>query len=524
MKKAALYARVSTPNQEEEGTSLDSQVEAMVAFIEQNEYEAPQDLIFREVWSGTTLERPALEEVRQLARTRNFDALIAYATDRLARNPIHLAIIAEECEKHHIELLFVTEPLDSSPEGQLLRYVRGYAAQIEAEKIRERTIRGKRSRAREGKLPTGGGGLYGYEYDPETGTRAVNREQADVVRMIFQWCVEEQLPLGSICLRLMDMGIPAPKGGPKWSTSTVSRLLRKIDYAGKTYAFRMRSVEPKSHVKQAFERGPQKKTHREARPREEWIELPGATPAIISEELFHAAQRQLKKNADNSSRNRKRQYLLAGHVRCGKCGSRMYSVPRNPDHRYYRCRRRSRIYAPDHPCDARLVNADKIEILVWREVKRALLDPRVITTELEARAGRNGLRSTQEELETVVDRLARLRREEQRVLKLYRYGEYDKALLDAELADIAKERAAWEEEKARLDNRLESQRITEAQKEQIERFCYWASQNIENLTYEDKRLVLDALELMVTVRDGEVSISGVIPRVSEEVSIALQRW
>lgn len=299
----------------------------------------------------------------------NVDALIAYATDRLARNPIHLAIIAEECERRHLELLFVTEPLDSSPEGQLLRYVRGFAAQIEAEKIKERTTRGKRSRAGEGKLPTGGGGLYGYDYDPETGTRTINREEANVVRMIFEWCVEEQMALGSICLRLMDMGIPAPKGGRKWSTSTVSRLLRRIDYAGKTYAFRMRSVEPNNHVKHAFERGPQRKTRREARPREQWIELPGATPAIISEQLFHAAQRQLEKNAANSPRNRKRQYLLAGHIRCGKCGSRMYSVPRNPDYRYYHCRRRSRIYAPDHPCDAPLVNADNIETCLGRGQK-----------------------------------------------------------------------------------------------------------------------------------------------------------
>lgn len=107
--------------------------------------------------------------------------------------------------------------------------------------------------------------------------------------------------------------------------------------------------------------------------------------------------------------------------------------------------------------------------------------------------------------------------------KLYRYREYDKALLDTELANIAKERTAWEEQKARPDKRLESQRITEAQREQIQKFCYWASQNIENLTYEDKRLLLDALELMVTTRDGEVSISGVIPRVSEEASVALQR-
>jgi site-specific DNA recombinase len=62
--------------------------------------------------------------------------------------------------------------LDNSPEGQLIGFVNGYAAQIEREKIRERTVRGKLARAAQGKLPEGTGkGAYGYRYESETGRR-----------------------------------------------------------------------------------------------------------------------------------------------------------------------------------------------------------------------------------------------------------------------------------------------------------------------------------------------------------------
>ena len=65
---------------------------------------------------------------------------------------------AEECQKVGAELLFVTEPLDTSPEGQLIAYVKGYAAQLEREKIKDRAIRGQRARAEQGRLPHGDGG------------------------------------------------------------------------------------------------------------------------------------------------------------------------------------------------------------------------------------------------------------------------------------------------------------------------------------------------------------------------------
>ena len=51
------------------------------------------------------------------------DALVAYAVDRLGRDPIHVGIIGQECDRWGCALIFVSEPLDTSNEGQLIAYV-----------------------------------------------------------------------------------------------------------------------------------------------------------------------------------------------------------------------------------------------------------------------------------------------------------------------------------------------------------------------------------------------------------------
>src|SRR5215510_2394141 len=88
--------------------------------------------------------------------------LVAYAIDRLSRDPVHLGVILSEAEHHGAVVEFVSEQLDHSPEGQLIRFVRGYAALVEAEKIRERSVRGKRARLQDGKIHNFGTELYGY--------------------------------------------------------------------------------------------------------------------------------------------------------------------------------------------------------------------------------------------------------------------------------------------------------------------------------------------------------------------------
>jgi site-specific DNA recombinase len=177
--KVAIYCRVSTDNQEREGTSLKSQFEACREYCLKSGYEIVNQ--FNETYSGLTLERPRLNELRDLIRSQEVDRVVIYCLDRLSRNPTHGVILIEELEKYGVKLEAVTEDIDNSELGKLISYIRGFASKLEAEKIKERTMRGKKEFLKSGKLPQGTGiGIYGYAWDKDTKTRKIidTHEQA----------------------------------------------------------------------------------------------------------------------------------------------------------------------------------------------------------------------------------------------------------------------------------------------------------------------------------------------------------
>ncbi|MDP9364381.1 MAG: recombinase family protein, partial [Chloroflexota bacterium] len=142
--RAALYVRVSTTRQEDDGTSLDTQEAACRAFAAEKGYAVAG--VYREVHSGADLfERPRLSELRESVRRREVDAVVAYALDRLTRNQAHLGLLLTEADHAGVAVELVTEALDDTPEGRLLQSVRGYVAEIERLKTRERTQRGTRA-------------------------------------------------------------------------------------------------------------------------------------------------------------------------------------------------------------------------------------------------------------------------------------------------------------------------------------------------------------------------------------------
>lgn len=145
--RAASYARVSTARQDEEGASLLTQEQGNCTFIAERGWVLDDAHVYRETYSGTELwDRPRLTALRQAIRERQIDVVVCHAIDRLSRDPVHLGVILSEAEHAGVDVVFVTEPLDHSPEGQLIRFVRGYAARVEHEKIKERTMRGRTAR------------------------------------------------------------------------------------------------------------------------------------------------------------------------------------------------------------------------------------------------------------------------------------------------------------------------------------------------------------------------------------------
>ncbi len=76
MKTVAIYCRVSTEDQEREGTSLKTQLEACLAYCKQKGYDIAHQ--FSETYSGLSLERPRLNELRELVRGGELDAVVIY--------------------------------------------------------------------------------------------------------------------------------------------------------------------------------------------------------------------------------------------------------------------------------------------------------------------------------------------------------------------------------------------------------------------------------------------------------------
>lgn len=203
--KAATYCRVSTEDQEKEGTSLQTQLEACLDYCQGKGYSVVHQ--FSEAYSGLTLDRPKLNKLRDLIRTGDIDVIVIYCLDRLSRDPTHGVILTQELEKHNVTLEAVTETVDSSELGKLISYIRGFASKLEAEKIRERTMRGKRAKVKCGEMPQGTGvGMYGYEWNKDTKRREINQVEVDIVREIFNRVAAAD-SLVSIARRLNHNGV-----------------------------------------------------------------------------------------------------------------------------------------------------------------------------------------------------------------------------------------------------------------------------------------------------------------------------
>src|SRR5690606_15362748 len=159
----AIYARVSTEEQAKSGYSLQDQVRQCreKAGSGTNVIEYVDD-----GYSGEFLERPALSKLRNDIREGIVDKVVIYDPDRLSRKLMNQLLVSEEIEKH-AELIFVNGDYQKTPEGMLFYQMRGAIAEFEKAKINERMSRGRREKAKQGKVVKDVK-VYGYIFNRET--------------------------------------------------------------------------------------------------------------------------------------------------------------------------------------------------------------------------------------------------------------------------------------------------------------------------------------------------------------------
>jgi site-specific DNA recombinase len=190
----AVYARVSTARQEEEGT-IETQLSAIREFAAKNNYVIAKDYVDNG-WSGDMLARPALDQLREDAKKKLWQAVLIYDPDRLARRYSYQELVMDELRELGIETLFVTVAPSRNQEDRLLNGVRGIFAEYERTKITERFRLGRLRKAKEGHIMTAEA-PYGYAYirkkDKTPGYYEINHEEAVMVRRIFAFVADEGL-------------------------------------------------------------------------------------------------------------------------------------------------------------------------------------------------------------------------------------------------------------------------------------------------------------------------------------------
>ena len=145
MKRAAIYMRVSTVDQHPETQLLD--LRQMAA---QRGYEVVQE--FTDRISGTKAKRPGLDEMMRGARRSQFDVVLVWACDRIARSTRHFLDVLDDLNRLNIEFISFREQIDTGgPLGRAIVVIIGAIAELERSLIVERVRAGMRRAKLEGR-------------------------------------------------------------------------------------------------------------------------------------------------------------------------------------------------------------------------------------------------------------------------------------------------------------------------------------------------------------------------------------
>ena len=491
MRNGGVYARVST-SQQEEGTSIETQVGGCLHLAAQIGCEVEAAHIWREQGSGANPMRPGFQEFMRCIDNKVFTDVFIYAPDRAARDPLDLLNFCRRCSIAGVELHFVVGPQGNDEYTELIRFVAGFAGKQERAMIAERTSRGKLATARAGRMPNGVGiGLYGYDYDAVSKERTINEAEALVVRRIYDEAAAGR-SVWSITIGLNADGIPT-KGGNKWHPLGVRRILDNSSYFGLDIYRRTRTYMGEDGKRKTVER-----------PKEEWIEIRTFTPPIISERLYLIVKERLGRPiALNAT---PQPYLLTGFTVCGTCGTPVTGASRMGKSRQYRCRATFATSVSGATCHESYFRADDIEALVWAEVVGALKDPQVLISDLQHFLS-TGDGNVGEEIARLRREIRNLRRQEANFAALAKNPNFDIETVAAQNAPVLALRRELQKSLEDLENQ-QARRDEAAEVEaQIIEYCQTIGENIDSIgDFDHKRETLAAFGVKVWATKRAIKI------------------
>jgi len=345
--RCAIYTRVSTSEGlEKEFTSLDNQRESAESYIQSQKSEGW--IILPEIYddpgyTGANTDRPALQKLISDIKENRIDCVIVYKVDRLSRSLLDFSKLLEFFDQNNVTFVSVTQSFNTNTSmGRLTLNILLSFAQFEREIISERTRDKMGASKMRGKW-IGGRPPLGYDLDKEKHKLVINKEEAKIVKEIFDLYLEKRSLL-SVAIALNEKSHKTKSytaaggrkfGGIKFKSTNIQITIKNVFYIGKV-----------SYRCQLYD---------------------GEQERIISDDVFRKAQEIL---ADN-----RRERKIAGTVnnigllshilRCKACDSTMYiiyTMKGKHKYQYYLCMSaQKRGY---NSCPTRLVAAQAMETKV----------------------------------------------------------------------------------------------------------------------------------------------------------------
>jgi site-specific DNA recombinase len=513
----AVYARVSSQRQADELTIL-SQLDMLRQRVLQDGFMFAEELCFSDDgYSGATVVRPALERLRDVIHCGGIDRLYVHSPDRLARKYAYQMVLLEEFSRLGVAVVFLNDdPQNQSAERDLLLQMQGMIAEYERAKILERTRRGRRFAARQGKVSVLGHAPYGYRYISKHEGDGLARyevvpDQARVVRGIFAWVGLEGLSLGQVIQRLADQGIPTINGKARWDRSTIRGWLCNPAYTGTAKYGKTRQMARTSgrRPKRGDPPIPRQERVSQATSPDEQESIP--VPSVVSCELFQAVAERLEQNRCRYREQKSgAEFLLSGLLVCHRCGSAYCgrwnrSRTGERQYSYYRCLGTDKYrQAGEVICENKSVTGKSLEDMVWSDVCSLLQDPERLRREFERRRQRPAFSecapSQCQEL------IAKLKRRVARLLDAYENGWLEKAEFETRMSRARDRLVREQQAHAEYERTVTSDDELRLLVSHFEVFAEQIGKGLDHSDFATRRKLLRLLINRIEVDDDEVRI------------------
>ena len=477
--KVALYIRVSTLEQVEEGYSIGEQKDKLRKYCDINDWTITKEYVDPGK-SGSNLDRPSMQQLIKDAPTGLFDAVLVYKLDRLSRSQKDtLYLIEDVFQKNDVHFISLSENFDTSTAfGKAMIGILSVFAQLEREQIKERMSMGRIGRAKSGKIMEFNNPPTGYEVDETGENYRIKPLQAEIVKRIYSMYLS-----GTSISKITELLNAEGHIGNKYMYSfqrikyilTNPTYTGKIRYAGKTYT--------------------------------------GNFTPIIDEKTFAKVQEEIKirqaatyERFNMKLRPFQSKYMLSGLLRCGYCGATLfvnsYVYNGHRKRRYncpstYKSKQKSRSYRVVDPnCPFKLVYADPLEKMVLDEVKELALHPESIKQPAKRK-------QTSIDTKAIEDQLAKIRKQQQRLVDLYVISD------NIDLDSVSKKSADLKLQEEALKRQLTKTAGSDADSDKLIDFTETLAKtkNIDELPYDKQKYIVRKLVKTIDVfNDNKIKI------------------